>query len=115
MELLNSYANLSLGQAAPSLKRGKRNHKRSENEGTIMQRLSQDKRFSMIAEIIEKSGSLRNVLDSEDANVTFFAPTNEALEKFHEILKNIENGKKVRGDVELPKMEDVCSSPNSRF
>lgn len=111
MELLNSYAKLSLGQAALPLKRGKRNEKRDENEGTIMQLLSQDERFSMIVEIIEKSDSLRNELDSEDSKVTFFAPTNEALEKFHEILKNIENGKNKRNsrrnEVELPKMEDV--------
>jgi hypothetical protein len=48
-----------------------------------LEKLAGEKRFSMIAEMIEKSGgSLR---DS-------FAPTNETLTKFHDIVKG-GNGK----------------------
>ena len=67
----------------------------------------------MISEIIEKSGSLRNDLDNESNTITFFAPTNEALCKFHHLVKGIEKdsvgGRRSGGNrPELPKMEEVC-------
>jgi hypothetical protein len=108
MEFLNSLNDLSIKDF------GNENNRRGGQSGSILEKLAGEKRFSMITEMIEKSGgSLRDSLDDPKQRVTFFAPTNEALTKFHDMVK----GGKGQGEgrwkgeerVEMPKMEDVCS------
>jgi hypothetical protein len=116
MEFLNSLNDLSINDFGPENKdRTDRGDRGGGKSGSILEKLAGEKRFSMITEMIEKSGgSLRDSLDDPKQQVTFFAPTNEALTKFHEMVKGGKGQGEGRwkGDdqVEMPKMEDVCSS-----
>ncbi len=97
--------------------RGDRGDRRGGQSGSILETLAGEKRFSMITAMIEKTGGgLRDALDDPKQRVTFFAPTNEALTKFHELVKGGKGeGGRWKGEdrVEMPKMEDVCSSRDS--
>ncbi len=97
--------------------RGDLEDRRGGQSGSILETLAGEKRFSMIAEMIEKTGGgLRDAFDDPKQRVTFFAPTNEALTKFHELVKGGKGeGGRMKGEdrVEMPKMEDVCSSRDS--
>jgi hypothetical protein len=115
MEFLNSLNDLSIKDFGPENKnRSDRGDRRGGESGSILETLAGEKRFSMITEMIEKSGgSLRDALDDPKQRVTFFAPTNEALTKFHDLVKGgKEGGGRMNGEdrIEMPKMEDVCSS-----
>jgi hypothetical protein len=107
MQFLNSLNDLSVQDEFSETKY--RGGRRGERSGSIMDMLAGEKRFSMIAEIIERAGGgLRNALDDPKQSVTFFAPTNAALTKFHELVKGRgERGNWQEDRVEMPKMEDV--------
>jgi hypothetical protein len=116
MEFLNSLNDLSIKDFSPENNRSNdREDRRGGQSGSILEKLSGEKRFSMITEMIEKSGGgLRDALDDPKQRVTFFAPTNEALTKFHNLVKGGkgQEGGRWNGEdrVEMPKMEDVCTS-----
>jgi hypothetical protein len=90
MEFLNSLNDLSIEDFGIDNKnRSDRGDPRGGQSGSILEKLAGEKRFSMITEMIEKSGgSLRDSLDGPKQRVTFFAPTNEALTKFHDMVKD---------------------------
>ena len=116
MQFLNSLNDLSVqeGEFSETKYRGGRREGGGERRsGSIMDKLAGEKRFSMITEIIERAGGgLRNALDDPKQTVTFFAPTNAALTKFHELAKGrgSRDERDERDTVEMPKMEDVCHS-----
>jgi len=73
-----------------------------------MEILSNDKRFSKISEIIQKTGGLGDDLNDSNHKVTFFAPTNEALEKLHELMKRGKSSSEYgKYEMEMPKMEEI--------
>jgi uncharacterized surface protein with fasciclin (FAS1) repeats len=115
MEFLNSLNDLSIEDFGNENNcRSDRGDRRGGQSGSILEKLAGEKRFSMITEMIEKSGgSLRDALDDPKQRVTFFAPTNEALTKFHDMVKGGkgQGGGRMKGEdqVEMPKMEDVRS------
>jgi uncharacterized surface protein with fasciclin (FAS1) repeats len=114
MQFLNSLNDLSVQDEYSETKYRGGRRDRDERSGSIMEMLAGEKRFSMITEIIERAGGgLRDALDDPNQSVTFFAPTNAALTKFHELTKGGERGnweKEHEGRVDMPKMEDVCFS-----
>lgn len=116
MQFLNTLNDLSVQDVDFSetmkYRGGRREGGGGRRSGSIMDMLVGEKRFSMIAEIVERAGGgLRNALDDPTQRVTFFAPTNAALTKFHELARG--RGSRDERDeredrVEMPKMEDVC-------
>ena len=54
--------------------------------------LKKDKRFSKLVEVLEKNRGLRDDLDRKDAKVTFFAPTNDAMDKLKEDMEKAARG-----------------------
>jgi hypothetical protein len=93
-----------------------RKNRRGGKGGSILETLAGEKRFNMITELIEKTGGgLRDAFDDPQQRVTFFAPTNEVLTKFHELFKGGKGEGRWKGEdqVEMPKMEDVCLSRDS--
>jgi uncharacterized surface protein with fasciclin (FAS1) repeats len=120
MEFINSTNDLSIQdydlEEMRRSDRGDRKNRRGGHGGSILETLAGEKRFSMITEMIEKTGGgLRDALDDSQQRVTFFAPTNEALAKFHELVKGGKGEGRWKGmdRVEMPKMEDVYSSRDS--
>jgi uncharacterized surface protein with fasciclin (FAS1) repeats len=119
MEFLNTLTDLSINDFGNENKnRSDQRDRRGGQSGSILEKLAGEKRFSMITEMIEKSGgSLRDALDDPKQRVTFFAPTNEALTKFYDMVQGGkgQDGGRWKGEerVEMPKMEDVCSSLSS--
>jgi hypothetical protein len=120
MEFINSLNDLSIQdydlEDMRRSDRGDRKNRRGGKGGSILETLAGEKRFSMITEMIEKTGGgLRDALDDPQQRVTFFAPTNEALTKFYELVKGGKGEGRWKGEdrVEMPKMEDVCPSRDS--
>jgi uncharacterized surface protein with fasciclin (FAS1) repeats len=119
MEFLNSLNDLSINDFGNENKNNSdQRDRRGGQSGSILEKLAGEKRFSMISEMIEKSGgSLRDSLDDPKQRVTFFAPTNEALTKFLDMVKGgkgQDGGRwKEEDRVEMPKMEDVRNSLDS--
>jgi len=66
---------------------------RDEYPDTIYRTLKGQQQFSTLVKIIDKLERIRDVLDS-DKQLTFFAPTNEALEKHHYLDWEGEHGEK---------------------
>lgn len=62
-------------------------------EGTILDRLRDDERFTKVVELVERNRGLRDDLENTERRVTFFAPTNEAFEK----TKKMFEGQRGRG------------------
>jgi len=66
--------------------------KEGRGEGTIIDRLREDNRFSKFVEVLSRERGLRDDLENLDKKTTVFAPTNEAMERFEEQLRSFGGG-----------------------
>jgi len=73
---------------------------------TIAEILTDEKQFSKVSRLIEKVGGLQSQLGDSEANCTFLAPTNEAIENFEKVVKHYDSYRGNRGR-EVPSMEEI--------
>ncbi|KAL3901742.1 MAG: hypothetical protein SGCHY_000370 [Lobulomycetales sp.] len=96
---------MTLDRAAPDAEYSR--DRRGQKE-TVMDLLeSQPEKFSMILEIIERSSNLKDRLGDAKAKVTFFAPSNDALTKFHKLVRSNEQQGRRHSTVPLPSMDEI--------
>jgi uncharacterized surface protein with fasciclin (FAS1) repeats len=62
---------------------------RKGGEGSILDVLRGDDKFSKLVDILEQNRGLRDDLESTDRKVTLFAPTNQAIRKMEEEFESM--------------------------
>ena len=100
--LLSALSNVNIEQQDISSRKGRK----GARNGTILDTLREDERFTMLVDALEKNRGLRDDLENQDKNVSLFAPTNEAFKKLQEYLGSKDRSQKVT----LPKMDEVFST-----
>ncbi|KAI9101850.1 FAS1 domain-containing protein [Phlyctochytrium arcticum] len=66
-----------------------RNEGLNKNEGTIVDRLRGDKRFTRFVEVLQKERGLKDDLEDRHKTMTLFAPTNEAIKHMEEHMPDL--------------------------
>jgi len=68
-------------------------------QGTIIDRLRGDKRFSRFVEALSQERGLRDDLENKDRRATVFAPTNDAFKKMEDDMRRITGEQPRMGDI----------------